>query len=694
MEINFTKEEIERAIDKIDENPSLKKGRESSTYDLVYKNQNYPPILVLSIANELKGGRELTLKDFGNNTDKAFKIFKNIGLSVNIKHKASDLKSPTKYWIEKSLIKGRPDRSNGELALGKALWSPTKDKSGKDIYKNMRKVKPGDVIIHLVDNSYIIGVSVAKKEYYEDYIKNNTSWDGDIYKIELEKYKELNQKISREKILNNENRKFLLNVKNNSEVFYNKNLELNQGSYLTPCPIELVKKINLIYQQLEDQNIPYFNTEIHGNMADTNIVLKMNEDFCQNLIDINLIFSSEKITRFTTSLITKPFLILTGLTGSGKTKLAQAFVKWISESKEQYKIIPVGADWTNREPLLGFPNGLNKKEYILPDSGALQIMLAAQKKENENKPYFLILDEMNLSHVERYFADFLSIMESKDSIKLYSGEQRYSEYKEGDETFNTQHVIPKEITWPKNLFIIGTVNIDETTYMFSPKVLDRANVIEFRISHKEMGDYLENSGELKLEKLHVDENKDNPGLGAQFGTSFVSFATDKESNNVDVTVLNDFFKELQEVGAEFGYRSASEIKLLISNLGEGKNDNFIEGYLKKELNKDKITSDDLFNHKVDIAIMQKLLPKLHGSRKKLVKPLDKLASLCINRSKDIKNEDSDKDKSNFTLYLSDSLKTSVNLNTNWIINYPISFEKIKRMHKNLLENGFVSYAEA
>jgi 5-methylcytosine-specific restriction enzyme B len=72
---------------------------------------------------------------------------------------------------------------------------------------------------------------------------------------------------------------------------------------------------------------------------------------------------------------------------------------------------------------------------------------------------------MNLSHVERYFADFLSVMESGDVIKLYSGTSRMS---------SDDKAIPQEITWPKNLFIIGTVNIDETTYMFSPKVLDRA----------------------------------------------------------------------------------------------------------------------------------------------------------------------------------------------------------------------------
>ncbi len=179
-----------------------------------------------------------------------------------------------------------------------------------------------------------------------------------------------------------------------------------------------------------------------------------------------LSYSSKLILRFCASLITKPFVILTGLSGSGKTKLAQAFVKWICQDEIQYRLIPVGADWTNREPLLGYPNALKPEEYVKPDSGVLDLIIHANS--NPELPYFLILDEMNLSHVERYFADFLSAMESKEKIPLYP---------EG----TVNNGVPSNLHLPANLFIIGTVNIDETTNMFSPKVLDRANTIEFRV---------------------------------------------------------------------------------------------------------------------------------------------------------------------------------------------------------------------
>jgi len=150
------------------------------------------------------------------------------------------------------------------------------------------------------------------------------------------------------------------------------------------------------------------------------------KDFNIKITESGLVFSESIITRFVSSLLTKPFVLLTGLSGSGKTKIAQSFAKWICEDESQYKIIPVGSDWTNREPLLGYPNGLNPNEYILPDSGALSLIIEASKEENQQKPYILILDEMNLSHVERYFADFLSVMESNDKIMLYSGCERKS----------------------------------------------------------------------------------------------------------------------------------------------------------------------------------------------------------------------------------------------------------------------------
>ena len=366
---------------------------------------------------------------------------------------------------------------------------------------------------------------------------------------------------------------------------------------------------------------------------------EFNSDFHKAITIVGIKSSLSLTNRFVSSLLTKPFVILTGLSGSGKTKLAQAFAMWISENETQYKIVPVGADWTNREPLLGYPNALLKKDYVRPDSGVLDLILAAN--EHSEKPYFLILDEMNLSHVERYFADFLSTMESGEEVLLHAGDEGWDG-------------VPAKICLPKNLFIVGTVNIDETTYMFSPKVLDRANVIEFRVTEAEMAEYLKNSKPLKMDELK--------GQGAAMGTGFLELALDKElasEKGVQVAdVLLKFFTELKKAGAEFGYRSASEIKRFAAVVEK----------TAPEWTTEAIT---------DAAIMQKLLPKLHGSRRKLEPVLKTLIGLCTVEG--TKPED-------YITYNPEADVTKVL--------YPVSLEKIQRMYRGLIDNGFTSYAEA
>ena len=324
----------------------------------------------------------------------------------------------------------------------------------------------------------------------------------------------------------------------------------------------------------------------------------------------------------------KPFVILSGLAGSGKTQLALAFAKCLSENiEEQVCTVSIGADWTNREPLLGYPNALKSGEYVMPESGVLQLLMRAN--DNPTKPYFLILDEMNLSVVERYFADFLSAMESGEPIKLW-------DYGNED--------VPKEIALPKNVFIVGTINVDETTYMFSPKVLDRANVIEFKIAAEDMGEYLNKKIKINIEAAH--------SACTNMAFDFVKKANsqvEKDEKNKDV--LLSFFKELKRVNAEFGYRTVNEISRYL---------HFANGDL----------ADDAA---MDTAILQKLLPKLHGSRKKLVPVLAAMWKLCL-KAAITKEIEADFNKDDFK--------------------YPESAEKIQRMYHAVVDNGFTSFAEA
>ena len=367
--------------------------------------------------------------------------------------------------------------------------------------------------------------------------------------------------------------------------------------------------------------------------------LNLLQSFKDNLENSGLLFSLSMSTRFISALQTKPFLILTGLSGSGKTKLAEAFSSWISESKSQYCMVAVGADWTNREPLLGFPNALDLGKYVMPDSGVLDLILQAGK--DSNRPYFLILDEMNMSHVERYFADFLSAMESTD--RTISLRPETDDWKSCD--------VPATIILPENLFIMGTVNIDETTYMFSPKVLDRANVIEFRVSANEMESYFKEPNGLDMDSLR--------GMGASMGESFVAKAKEKNliADNLS-TKLMPFFDKLQEAGAEFGYRTASEISRFVA--------------ICTDIAKNDMSADEV----IYAAIMQKLLPKLHGSRNKIEKILKALGSLCLD------------DPANSAFLLNDDKSDK------HPVKYPLSYEKLHRMHNRVVSDGFTSFAEA
>lgn len=360
------------------------------------------------------------------------------------------------------------------------------------------------------------------------------------------------------------------------------------------------------------------NTSLQGFTEQANI------DFTQ----AGLRVSDGLLLRFGAALLAKRFLILTGLSGSGKTKLAHAFASWLTESKEQYRLVAVGADWTTNENVVGYQDALQPDIYRKPSNGLLEVILRAAA--DAERPYFLIMDEMNLSHVERYFADILSTIESDQEIALHASAESL---KSGE---NDNLLVPSKISLPKNLFIIGTVNVDETTYMFSPKVLDRANVIEFRATADDIAAFLDNPSAVDMDLLE--------GKGAAFGPAFVAEASAVIQLKSETAAklkerLADVFAALAPIGAEFGFRTAYEIT------------RFTHFH-------DKLTGAGWqFNDALDAQVLQKLMPKLHGSQRRLEPVLKALESFC----------------------------TAHQCNA--------SLEKIKRM-QDRLKDGFTSFAEA
>ena len=312
-----------------------------------------------------------------------------------------------------------------------------------------------------------------------------------------------------------------------------------------------------------------------------------------------LSFGSDSLAKLIASLLAKRFLILTGLSGSGKTKLAQAFATWTTEEEEDTELIPVGADWTSRDNVLGYVDTINGKYR---KEAALELILKTQanceSEDEPTRPFFLILDEMNLSHVERYFADFLSAIESEKAIPMHR--------EDGD-----LDGVPQDLALPKNLFVIGTVNVDETTYMFSPKVLDRANTIEFRVDPNDFDTFMDEAKPIDLSKLR----EDGKGLGSGYGPALVEEANksvtlkgeDNDSHEALKQEMGVLIRLFASTGWEFGYRTGKEVSRFV--------------YFHKLLTE----TDWKFDDALDAQIVQKLMPKLNGSEDKLRAILKALA---------------------------------------------------------------------
>lgn len=215
---------------------------------------------------------------------------------------------------------------------------------------------------------------------------------------------------------------------------------------------------------------------------------------------LNIYYSPNKNKNlpYLTALRTKPFMLLAGISGTGKSRIVRELAKssW-KEGDEEYGknypknfcMVQVKPNWHDSSELIGYVSRINGEKYVV---GPFLRFLAKAIKD-ENTPYFLCLDEMNLAPVEQYFAEYLSVIESRklnadgsittDPIIPFEDTEAYGTLI--DQLFDTEadrvaykSKDGKRLTIPQNLFVIGTVNMDETTFSFSRKVLDRAMTLE------------------------------------------------------------------------------------------------------------------------------------------------------------------------------------------------------------------------
>ena len=344
---------------------------------------------------------------------------------------------------------------------------------------------------------------------------------------------------------------------------------------------------------------------------------------------------------YLTALRTKPFMLLAGISGTGKSrivrKLAQAsiteelqkrydpksvengFDRWQLHKPANFEIVQVKPNWHNSLEVVGYKSNIGGAHYEFTPF----VEFLAKAWKHQDVPFFLCLDEMNLAPVEQYFAEFLSAIESR-SIENdeYETDPIIKPFKEfGDEvcnqmidhlvgTVNASNVVPnsleaklverfktKGLTLPKNLLVLGTVNMDETTFSFSRKVLDRAmsvvmNDVEYDKfftgeTENDMAEFDEATKELLIER---------PIRGLE--------AEDNGADKVEeyLTAVNNV---LNETPFKLGYRAANEALLYVSAAHRFDSDAAVEAAL-------------------DDFTLMKILSRIEGDKRSIGTKLEEL----------------------------------------------------------------------
>lgn len=268
---------------------------------------------------------------------------------------------------------------------------------------------------------------------------------------------------------------------------------------------------------------------------------------------------------------TRRFVILSGLSGTGKTALALAYARAAChlsgvDPEAHTALVAVSPDWRDPSGLLGYFNGLHAEPAFLAEP-ALRLILRAAR--TPSAPCFLILDEMNLAHVERYMSPLLSAMETGEPLRLHTLDSPVSG-------------VPPRVPWPRNLFIAGTVNMDETTHSLSDKVLDRAFTLEFWSVD------LPRFFEQRAAQLQVPRN------------------------DALETLLCELCAALEPCRRHFGYRSAGEVLAFVEAAG-------------------RLTGGERgWQRAADVAIQARILPRLRGEdTPALRKALSDAEAICV-----------------------------------------------------------------
>lgn len=329
----------------------------------------------------------------------------------------------------------------------------------------------------------------------------------------------------------------------------------------------------------------------------------------QGLMDAEgYLISTAELANFFLAMTVSPLVILSGISGTGKSLLPRKFAKWTNSF---FHAIPVQPQWSDNSDLFGYVPTLTPDRYI---KGAFVDGLI-KAKQNQDKLVIALIDEMNLAPVEHYFSDFLSVAETRTrkGTRIVSDPlpiELPAAAVGGEDT----HAELRGIHLPPNLRVVGTANMDETTHSFSPKVLDRAFTIEFDdpdLNSFASGSAAESGTLDALAQIVISEGNAISVLEAR--------AKNQELFEYIANLLSEVQDILSPAGIKFGYRTRDAILLYLHFWRELGLADVMAGYAA-----------------LDFCLLQKVLPKISGSGEGLAEALKKLVDWLKARS-DINN---------------------------------------------------------
>lgn len=295
------------------------------------------------------------------------------------------------------------------------------------------------------------------------------------------------------------------------------------------------------------------------------------------------LYASSPYRPYITAIKSKPFLLLAGISGTGKSRIVRELARacWDEGSEDynaqkpkNFQMVQVKPNWHDSSDLIGYVSRVSgKAEYVAGDF----LRFVAKAWEDKEMPYFLCLDEMNLAPVEQYFAEYLSVVESRkshedgtvttDPIFEKVDEEWYFNL---TASLTTDEDVRKQfnesgICIPQNLIVVGTVNMDETTFSFSRKVLDRAMTIE--MNDVDLHGGLTERNE-KIGKLGKAELIGNAVEGVDV------YADNKDVCEIVLTYLDAVNAVLNGTPFKVAYRTRNEFLLyVVNNLPYDKDEN-------------------------------------------------------------------------------------------------------------------------